>query len=71
MKRMKSARRGSPNGIPVEVWRCLGERALEFLTTVLNTSLGSERMCEEWRRSVLCQFAGTRVMCKAVVGPVG
>lgn len=44
---------------------------MEFLTTLFSTSLGSERMCKESRRSVLCQFAGTRVMCKAVVGPVG
>ncbi|KAK3569308.1 hypothetical protein QTP86_026541, partial [Hemibagrus guttatus] len=39
--------------IPVEVWKCLGEAAVEFLTSLFNRVLESERMPEEWRRSVL------------------
>lgn len=34
-------------------WRCLGERAVSFLTRLFNTKLESQRMFEEWRRSVL------------------
>ncbi|KAK3570643.1 hypothetical protein QTP86_024559 [Hemibagrus guttatus] len=39
--------------IPVEVWKCLGEAAVEFLSSLFNRVLESERMPEEWRRSVL------------------
>ncbi|KAK3559045.1 hypothetical protein QTP86_000049 [Hemibagrus guttatus] len=42
-----------PDNIPVEVWKCLGEAAVEFLTSLFNRVLESERMPEEWRRSVL------------------
>ncbi|KAK3561446.1 hypothetical protein QTP86_002827 [Hemibagrus guttatus] len=42
-----------PDDIPVEVWKCLGESAVEFLTSLFNRVLESEKMPEEWRRSVL------------------
>ena len=32
MKRMKNGKAVGPDDIPVEVWKCLGEIALEFLT---------------------------------------
>ncbi|KAK3573623.1 hypothetical protein QTP86_029993, partial [Hemibagrus guttatus] len=35
------------------VWKGLGEAAVEFLTSLFNRVLESERMPEEWRRSVL------------------
>ncbi|KAK3522867.1 hypothetical protein QTP86_005681 [Hemibagrus guttatus] len=36
--------------VPVmEVWKCLGEAAVEFLTSLFNRVLESERMPEEWR----------------------
>ncbi|KAK3568613.1 hypothetical protein QTP86_010636 [Hemibagrus guttatus] len=44
LKRMKG---GKP-----EVWKCLGEAAVEFLTSLFNRVLESERMPEEWRRNV-------------------
>ncbi|KAK3571418.1 hypothetical protein QTP86_012056 [Hemibagrus guttatus] len=53
MKRMKSGKAVGPDNIPVEVWKCLGEAAVEFLTSLFNRVLESERMPEEWRRSVL------------------
>ncbi|KAK3530967.1 hypothetical protein QTP70_007276 [Hemibagrus guttatus] len=52
LKRMKSGKAVGPEDIPVEVWKCLGE-AVEFLTSLFNRVLESERMPEEWRRSVL------------------
>ncbi|KAK3528390.1 hypothetical protein QTP86_034256, partial [Hemibagrus guttatus] len=52
-KRMKSGKAVGPDDIPVEVWKCLGEAAVEFLTSLFNRVLESERMPEEWRRSVL------------------
>ncbi|KAK3551495.1 hypothetical protein QTP70_017380, partial [Hemibagrus guttatus] len=53
LKRMKSGRAVGPDDIPVEVWKCLGEAAVEFLASLFNRVLESERMPEEWRRSVL------------------
>ncbi|KAK3561722.1 hypothetical protein QTP86_012617 [Hemibagrus guttatus] len=50
---MKSGKAVGPDDIPVEVWTCLGEAAVEFLTSLFNRVLKSERMPEEWRRSVL------------------
>ncbi|KAK3538125.1 hypothetical protein QTP70_030292 [Hemibagrus guttatus] len=50
---MKSGKAVGPDDIPVEVWKCLGEAAVKFLTSLFNRVLESERMPEEWRRSVL------------------
>ncbi|KAK3546717.1 hypothetical protein QTP70_033372, partial [Hemibagrus guttatus] len=52
LKRMKSGKAVGPDNIMVEVWKCLGEAAVEFLTSLFNRVLESERMPEEWRRSV-------------------
>ncbi|KAK3513060.1 hypothetical protein QTP70_000945 [Hemibagrus guttatus] len=46
---MKSGKAVGPDDIPVEVWKCLGEAAVEFLTNLFNRVLESERMPEEWR----------------------
>ncbi|KAK3543841.1 hypothetical protein QTP70_030074, partial [Hemibagrus guttatus] len=53
LKRMKSGKAVGPDDILVEVWKCLGEAAVEFLISLFNRVLESERMPEEWRRSVL------------------
>ena len=53
MKRMKNGKAIGPDDKPVEVWKCLGEIALEFLTKRYNRTMESERMPEEWRDSVL------------------
>ncbi|KAK3553330.1 hypothetical protein QTP70_000851 [Hemibagrus guttatus] len=49
LKRIKSGKAVGPDDIPVEVWKCLGEAAVEFLTSLFNRVLESERMPEEWR----------------------
>ena len=48
MKRMKNGKAVGPDDIPVEVWKCLGEIALEFLTKLFNRTMESERMPEEY-----------------------
>ena len=53
MKRMKNGKAVGPDDIPVEVWKCLWEIALEFLTKLYNRTMESERMPEEWRDSIL------------------
>ena len=44
---MKRGKAVGPDDVP-EAWKCLGEVAVEFLTTTLNEILESERMPEEW-----------------------
>ncbi|KAK3565210.1 hypothetical protein QTP86_001021 [Hemibagrus guttatus] len=39
LKRMKSGKAVGPDDIPVEVWTCLGEAAVEFLTSLFNRVL--------------------------------
>ncbi|KAK3566503.1 hypothetical protein QTP86_034008 [Hemibagrus guttatus] len=46
LKRMKSGKAVGPDNILVEVWKCLGEAAVEFLTSLFNRVLESERMPE-------------------------
>ena len=53
MKRMKNGKAVGPDDIPVEVWKCLGEIALEFLAKLYNRTMERERMPEEWRDSIL------------------
>ena len=50
---MKNGKAVGPDDIPVEVWKCLGESALKFLTKLYNITMESERMPDEWRDSVL------------------
>ncbi|XP_056685958.1 uncharacterized protein [Spinacia oleracea] len=42
-----------PDGIPIEVSRCLGERGVVWLTTLFNKIGGSNRMLVEWRKSTI------------------
>ena len=53
MKRMKNGKAVGPDDIPVEVWKSIGEIALEFLTKLYKRTMESERMPEECRDSVL------------------
>ncbi|KAK3558182.1 hypothetical protein QTP86_012373 [Hemibagrus guttatus] len=39
LKRMKSGKAVGPDDIPVEVWKCLGEAAVQFLTSLFNRVL--------------------------------
>ena len=39
--------------LPVEIWKCMREMRLKFLTRLFTRLLMGERMPEEWRRSVL------------------
>ncbi|KAK3551164.1 hypothetical protein QTP70_013896, partial [Hemibagrus guttatus] len=46
LKRMKSGKAVGPDDIPVEVWKCLGEAVVEFLTSLFNRVLekGAQQM---------------------------
>ena len=53
LRRMKKGKAVGPDELPVEVWKCMGEMGIEFLTRLYNRLLMGEQMPEEWRRSVL------------------
>ncbi|WVZ50242.1 hypothetical protein U9M48_001516 [Paspalum notatum var. saurae] len=53
IKRMKGGKAVGPDAIPIEVWRCLGDIAFVWLTKLFNQILRSNKMPEEWRRSIL------------------
>ena len=53
LRRMKKGKAVGPDELLVEVWKCMGEMGIEFLTRLFNRQLMGERMPEERRKSVL------------------
>ena len=41
------------NAIPIEVWKCLGEFGVKWLTKLFNKIWQSNKMHDEWRKSTL------------------
>ena len=70
LKRMKGGKAMGPDGIPIEVWRCLGDREIVWLTKLFNLIFRSNKMPEEWR-SILVPIFKTRAMFKVVLTTVG
>jgi len=53
LKRMKGGKAMKPDGIPIEVWRCIGDIAIVWLTKLFNHIFRLNKMPGEWRRSIL------------------
>ncbi|KAH1211080.1 LINE-1 retrotransposable element ORF2 protein [Glycine max] len=53
LTRISNGKAVGPDNIPIEVWKTLGDRGLEWLTKLFNEIMRSKRMPEEWRRSTL------------------
>jgi hypothetical protein len=53
LKRMKGGKAMGPDGIPIKVWRNLGEVAFVWLTKLFNIIFRSNKMFDEWGRSIL------------------
>jgi hypothetical protein len=53
LRRMKGGKAMGPDGIPIEAWRGLGDVAIVWLTKLFNLIFRSNKMPEEWRRSIL------------------
>ena len=53
LKKMKTSKALGPDGIPIEVWRCLGSVATSWLTNLFNKILQTNKMPDEWRKSIL------------------
>ena len=49
LKRMKGDKAMGPDGIPIEVWRCLGDTAIVWLTKLFNHIFRSNKIPDEWR----------------------
>ena len=45
---MKGGKTMGPNGIPIEVWICLGDIAIVWLTKLFNHIFRSNKMPDEW-----------------------
>jgi hypothetical protein len=52
LKMMKTGKALGPDDIPIEVWRCLGDIAIVWLTKLFNIIFRSNKMPDEWRRSI-------------------
>ena len=50
---MKVGKAMVPDGIPIKVWRCLGNLGIVWLSKMFNKIYQSNKMPEEWRRSIL------------------
>ena len=53
LRRVKKGKAAGPDELPVEVWKCMGEMGIKFLTRLFDRLLMGKRMPEEWRTSVL------------------
>jgi hypothetical protein len=53
LKSMKIDKTLEPDDIPIEVWRCLRDVAIVWLTKLFNIIFRSNKMPDEWRRSIL------------------
>ena len=53
LKRMKGGKAMRPDGIPIEVWRCLGDIAIVWLTKLFNYIFRLNKMPNELRKNIL------------------
>jgi hypothetical protein len=53
LKRMKGGNTMGPVEIPIKVWRSLRDVAIVWLTKLFNFIFRSNKMPDEWRRSIL------------------
>jgi hypothetical protein len=50
---MKGGKAMGPDGISIEVWRSFGDVAIVWITKLFNLIFRSNKMPDEWRRSIL------------------
>ncbi|KAK3518291.1 hypothetical protein QTP86_003825, partial [Hemibagrus guttatus] len=69
LKRMKSGKAVGPDDIPVEVWKCLGEAAVEFLASLFNRVLEKvKEMLRHWKpKNVNDKSRGKRSKCLEIL----
>ena len=53
LKMMERNKAVGPDGIPIEIWKCLGDWGIDWLTRLFNRILLTKKMPDEWRKSSL------------------
>ena len=53
LKKMGARKAEGPDGVPIEVWRCLGEKGIEWLTMLFNKIWKCNMMPSRWRKSTI------------------
>ena len=53
LKKMKSGKAVGPDDLPIEVWRCMGEVGVQWLTRLFNRIFETKKMPDAWRHSVV------------------
>jgi hypothetical protein len=64
---MKGGKAMGPHCIPIEVWRCLGDIPIVWLTKLFNLIFRANKMLEEWRRSILVPIFKNKGMFRVVL----
>ena len=70
LRRMRKSKAVGPDELPVEIWKCVGEIGIKFLTKLFNKLLVGERMPEEWRNVfiLICANTGDAQCCGSYRG---
>jgi len=53
LRKMKPKKAVGPDGVPIEVWRCLGKIGIDWLTNLFNKIWTATRIPQDWRKSTL------------------
>jgi hypothetical protein len=67
LKRMKGGKAMGSDGIPIEVWRTLGDVVIVWLTKLFNLIFRSNKMPNEWRWTILVPIFKNKGACKVVL----
>lgn len=66
LKRMANKKSPGPDGIPIEVWKCLGEKGIYLLTHLFLKAMESSQIPDAWRLSTIIPLykgKGSRYEC--------
>ena len=53
LSRMKLGKSLGPDNLPIEVWKCMGDKGVVWLTKLFNKIILTRKMPDEWRKSIL------------------
>ena len=56
ISRMKKGKATGMDGIPVEVWKCLGEEGIDMMWALMQGIYEQEKIPTEWRDSVIIRI---------------
>jgi hypothetical protein len=68
LKKIKGGKAMGPDRLPIEVWRSLRDVAIVWLTKLFNIIFRSNKMSDEWRRSILVPIFKNKGGCVLIIG---